>query len=70
MDRFPKNIQMSNLMKTLPVGAELFRTDGQTDKRDQTNNSFSKFSEKATKKLRYAPYQCVHRCSIPYVSNN
>ena len=27
-------------MKILPVGAELFPPDGQTDKRDQANNSF------------------------------
>ena len=48
MDRFPKDIQISNLMKILHVGVELLRTDRQTDKRDQTNNRFSQFSEQST----------------------
>jgi len=30
-DRFPKNRQMSNLMKIRPLGAELFYADGGTD---------------------------------------
>ena len=45
---FPKNTQISNVMKILPVGAEFFQADGQTEKRDQANNSFSQFSEHAT----------------------
>jgi hypothetical protein len=31
IDRFSKNKKTSNLMKTSPVGAELFHVDGQTD---------------------------------------
>jgi len=29
--RFSKNIEISNLMKFRPTGAELFHVDGQTD---------------------------------------
>jgi len=31
----------SNIMKILPVGAELFYADRQTDRRDEANNRFS-----------------------------
>ena len=31
MDRFSKNSQISNLMKFLPVGAELFNANVRTD---------------------------------------
>jgi hypothetical protein len=31
LHRFSKNTQSSNLIKIRPVGAELFRADGQTD---------------------------------------
>ena len=31
IDGFSKNTQISNLMKIRPVGAKLFRADGQTD---------------------------------------
>jgi hypothetical protein len=31
--RFSKNPQMSNSMKILPLGAELFHADGRTDRR-------------------------------------
>ena len=39
-----KNTEMSNLMKTRPVGAELFHADGQTD---EANGLFSQFCEGA-----------------------
>jgi len=44
---FSKNTQISNLMKNLPVGAQLFYTNGQTDmqtKYDETNSGFRKFA--------------------------
>jgi hypothetical protein len=31
-------------MKIRPVGAELFRADGQTDRHDESNSRFSQFS--------------------------
>jgi hypothetical protein len=31
LDRFPKNIQIPNLIKIRPVGAELLHADGRTD---------------------------------------
>jgi hypothetical protein len=32
---------LSNFMKIRPVGAELFRADGRTDRRDEANSRFS-----------------------------
>jgi len=46
--RFSKNSQMSNFMKILQVGAELFhanRTDGWMDRRNEANIRFSQFCE-------------------------
>ena len=38
MDRFSKNLQISNLIKIRPVESELFQADGRTDKHtDMTN---------------------------------
>jgi hypothetical protein len=43
----PKNITpTANLIKIRPVGAELFRTDGQTDRHDEANSRFSQFCER------------------------
>jgi len=36
-------------MKILPVGAELFQTDGRTDRHDEANIRFSPFCEKRLK---------------------
>jgi hypothetical protein len=49
LDRFSKNIRISNIMKIHPVGAELFHADGQTDKdrHDEANSRFSQFFESA-----------------------
>jgi hypothetical protein len=47
LDKFSKNIQILNFMKILPVGAELFRTDRQTGRRDKANSRFSQFCESA-----------------------
>ena len=49
INTFSKNKQISNFMKICPVGAEMFHadrhTDGQTQRRDEANSRFSKFSE-------------------------
>jgi len=37
--------QILNFMKISPVGAEMFRVDGQTDRHDEANNCFSQFCE-------------------------
>jgi hypothetical protein len=37
LDRFSKNTRISNFMKIRPVGAVLFRADGQTDRHDEAN---------------------------------
>jgi hypothetical protein len=46
---FPKNIQKSNFMKILLVGAGFFHAEGNTDKYDKANRRFSKFGELAYK---------------------
>ena len=47
---FPKNTHLSNFMKIRPVGADVFhankRTEGQTDRRDDSNSRFSQFCER------------------------
>jgi hypothetical protein len=43
LDRFSKNIQISNFMKIRRVGAELFNADRQTDKHDEADSCFSQF---------------------------
>jgi hypothetical protein len=40
-----KNTPLSNLIKIRPVGTELFRTDGQTERRDEANSRFPQFCE-------------------------
>ena len=38
LDRFLKNTQMLNFMKTLPVGAELLHVSGRTDRHTHTHS--------------------------------
>jgi hypothetical protein len=38
-----KNTQISKFTKVRPVGAELFRADGQTDRHDDPNSGVSQF---------------------------
>jgi hypothetical protein len=47
LDRFVKNVQISNFVKTSPVGAELPNSDGRTDGHDEANSHFSQFFESA-----------------------
>jgi hypothetical protein len=50
LDRFSKNTQISNFTKIRPGGeAELFHTDGRTDRTDAANGHFSQFCESAPK---------------------
>jgi hypothetical protein len=44
LDRFSKNTQMSDFMKILPLGAELFHADGRTDGRTD-NSLFCNFAK-------------------------
>ena len=48
---YSKISEVSNFMKGLPVGAELFHVDGRTDRqvnrrRDEANSHFSQFYER------------------------
>jgi hypothetical protein len=47
LHRFSKNIQISNLIKISPVGAELFHADRQTDRHDEANNPLKQFHKRA-----------------------
>jgi hypothetical protein len=38
---------MSNFRKICPVGAEMFRVDRRTDRRDEANSRFLQFCERA-----------------------
>jgi hypothetical protein len=42
---FLKNIQISNFVKILPVGADLFHSDGRTYRHDEADSWFSQFCE-------------------------
>ena len=48
-----KYIQISNLMKIRPVGAELFYADRWTDGHDDANGRFSRFCERVWKSSSY-----------------
>jgi hypothetical protein len=47
LDRFSNNPQISNVMKIRPVEAELFHSDGRTDRHDEAYSRFSQFCERA-----------------------
>ena len=48
-NRFSKNSQVSNFMKILPVGDELFHTDRRTNRHDDTNSRLSQILRKRLK---------------------
>ena len=47
LDRFLKNIQISNVTKMHPVGAELLHTDKWTRGQDKANSRLSQFYDGA-----------------------
>jgi len=49
---FRKILKYQIVMKIRPVGAELFRADGQTDRYDDAKSRFSQFCEKRLRKQR------------------
>ena len=55
LDRFSKNTQISDIIKSRPVGAQLFffegQTEGQADRHDEFNSRFWKLRECAEKLL-------------------
>ena len=61
---FPKNTEIANLMKTCPLGAELFHADGQTDGR-RWRSWYSFFSLLRTRPNKYALWgKCVLHFSM------
>jgi hypothetical protein len=50
LDRFLKNLQISNFMKIRPMEGDLFHSDS-TDRHDEANSHFSQFCERAQKTL-------------------
>ena len=47
LGRFSKNIQISNVMKILLVGAELLHSDRRADRHNEAKSYFSQFCEGA-----------------------
>jgi hypothetical protein len=56
LDRFSKNLQISNFTKTHTVGAESFLANGRIDRKDQANTRLSQFCESSYKRLLASPY--------------
>jgi len=46
VDKFSKNIQISNFMKIRPVGADSFYADGRTDRHNERDSRFSQLCER------------------------
>jgi hypothetical protein len=65
LERFSKNIQISNFTKIRPVGTELLHVDGQTDRQtdrhDEANSRFPQFCERGQK---------LFICLFIYLLNN
>jgi len=51
LDTFSKNSQISNFTKMSPVGTELFHTNRQPDRHDESNSYISQFRESTKKKF-------------------
>jgi len=47
LNKFSKNIQISNFMTICPAGADLSHSDGRTDGPDAANSCFLKICERA-----------------------
>jgi hypothetical protein len=54
---------MSHLTKIHPTAAELFHSDGQTDRHDEANSRFSQFCERAQK---FSSYRTVNTSRLLY----
>ena len=72
LDKFSKNTQISNFVKFRPVGAELFHTDGrtdrQTDKYGEANSRSSQFCKRAQKELKRLIQNGLSACeSLPHI---
>jgi len=63
-DKFSKITQVSNFMKTHPVGDELLPVDGHMDRHDKANSHFSQFCE--TRLITHITYTFqVSKYSLP-----
>jgi len=47
LNRFSQNTQISNFVKILPLGGELFHADQRTDRNDVARSRFPQFCERA-----------------------
>jgi hypothetical protein len=47
LDMFSKSAQISSPMKIRPVGDELFRAEGRTERREEADNRLSEFLARA-----------------------
>ena len=54
LNKFSKNPQISDFIKILPVGAEMFNDDGRTDRHNDAYTRISEFCDLAKKILRSA----------------